>query len=91
MTKVVLYEKEGCHLCEDVASVLERMKLETPFEFSTKDITSDPELFERYKNVIPVLEVDGKVRLGGSTLASSSTLERILRRIIFQESKPLSD
>ena len=91
MTKVVLYEKEECHLCEDVASVLERIKAERPFEFSTKDITSDPELFERYKNVIPVLEVDGKVRLGGSTLASSLTLESILRRTIFQKPNPPQD
>jgi glutaredoxin len=88
LAKVVLYEKEGCHLCEDVASVLERLSRERPFEFSTKDITSDPELFERYKNVIPVVEVDGRVRLGGSTLSSSYTLENVLRRAIFQASSP---
>jgi glutaredoxin len=83
VTKVVVYTKEGCHLCENVISVLQKMNAERPFEISTLDITADARLFERYKNIIPVVEIDGKVRLGGSTLSNRSTLEGVLRKALF--------
>jgi len=80
---VVVYGKEGCHLCENVVSVLERMRVERPLEISTRDIAADPQLFERYKNIIPVVEVNGEIRSAGLTLANPRTLESILRRILF--------
>lgn len=83
MTTVVVYTKEGCHLCENVISTLEKMATERPLEISTRDIMESSELYERYKHVIPVVEVNGKVRLGGSTLSNQNTLEMVLRRAIF--------
>ncbi len=83
MTKVVVYTKEGCHLCENVIAVLEKVAGERRLEVSTQDITADARLFERYKNIIPVVEIDGKVRLGGSTLSNRSTLEGVLRKALF--------
>jgi len=83
MTTVVVYTKEGCHLCEKVISALEKLATERPLEISARDITESSELYERYKHVIPVVEVNGKVRLGGSTLSNQNTLEIVLRLAIF--------
>ena len=87
MTRVIVYTKEGCHLCERVIKVLGKLASEQSFEIATQDITTSQELFERYKFVIPVLEIDGKVRLGGSSLANPNTLEDILRKAVFVQPK----
>jgi glutaredoxin len=83
MTSVVVYTKEGCHLCENVISTLEKLATERPLEISTRDITESSEMYERYKNVIPVVEVNGRVTLAGSTLSNQNTLEIVLKRAIF--------
>jgi glutaredoxin len=83
MTTVVVYTKEGCHLCENVISTLEKLASERPLEISTRDITESSEMYERYKHVIPVVEVNGKIALGGSTLSNQNTLEVVLRRALF--------
>lgn len=78
-----MYTKEGCHLCENVISILRKLSTENPLDISTQNITVSSELFERYKNVIPVVEIDGKVRLGGSALSNQATLEGVLRKALF--------
>jgi glutaredoxin len=80
--KVVLYTKDGCHLCERVLTELLKLRDEQSFEISIKDITTDSQLFERYKNIIPVVEVDGKVRLAGAALSNPNTLESALRKML---------
>ena len=82
MHKVVLYTKDGCHLCERVLTELLKLRDEQSFEISIKDITTDSRLFERYKNIIPVVEVDGKVRLAGAALSNPNTLESALRKML---------
>ena len=77
-TKVIVYTKEGCHLCERVIAELQKISVVRPLEISTVDITSEASLFERYKDIIPVVEIDGKVRLGGTALANRSTLPTVL-------------
>ena len=81
-TKVIVYRKEGCHLCEKVISAIERICVEKPLDVVSRDITTDPHLFERFKDIIPAIEVDGKVRLAGSALANPQTLETVLRRAL---------
>jgi hypothetical protein len=66
-----------------VITELQKLRNERVFEVSVKDITTDSELFERYKNVIPVLVIDGKVRLAGALLANPKTIEGVLRRAVF--------
>ena len=82
MTKIVVYTKEGCHLCERVISELQKLSMERPFEISTLDITSNPELFQKYKDIVPVVSVDGEVKLGGSILANPNTLSMVLRNAL---------
>jgi len=78
MTKVVVYTKEGCHLCENVIEELQKLSIAHPLDLSTVDITTSADLFQRYKETIPVVEIDGRVRLGGATLANTSTLSAVL-------------
>ena len=60
MTTVVLYGRAGCHLCEDALAVIERVRGRVPFRFEQCDIESDDELFKRYLERIPVVEVNGE-------------------------------
>ena len=57
--KVVLYHAPGCHLCEAARRVLESVRAEHPFELEEVDISGDAELEERYRELLPVIEIDG--------------------------------
>ena len=57
---MLLYHAQGCHLCESARRVLDKVRLEVPFEFEQIDISGDPELERRYRERIPVVTVDGE-------------------------------
>jgi len=82
MTEVVVYSKQGCHLCERVIAKLEEMNYESSIRISARDITEDQKLFERYRYLIPVVAINGKVRLAGAALTDPNTLEDVLRKAI---------
>jgi glutaredoxin len=52
---LILYGRQGCHLCDDARAVLERIG--HPFE--EVDIEADDELLARYLERIPVVALDG--------------------------------
>ena len=56
MSRLVLYGRPGCHLCDDARVVLERVG--HPFE--EIDIEGDDELLKRYLERIPVVALDGE-------------------------------
>lgn len=61
MTRTVrLVGGQGCHLCERARQVIEEVRAEIPFALEEVDITGDPELERRYRERIPVVEVDGE-------------------------------
>ena len=60
MKRVVLYHAEGCHLCERVRSTLAELRREHEFELLEVDIGGDPELEARYREWLPVVEIDGE-------------------------------
>ena len=60
MTRVTLYGKAGCHLCEEARAVVEAVRAERPFALEEVDVSLDPVLNRRYGERIPVLEVDGE-------------------------------
>ena len=82
MRRVVVYSKDGCHLCENVISELEKLRAVESFELTTLDITGDPTLYERYKNIIPVVLIDGNVKLAGAILSNHTELKQTLKRAI---------
>jgi glutaredoxin len=60
IVKVVLYHAQGCHLCERALRVLKETRQETPFDLETIEIDGDPELEARYREWLPVVEIDGE-------------------------------
>jgi hypothetical protein len=52
---LTLYSKPGCHLCEDLARLLDELQPEWGYSVNEIDITRDEGLFARYRNEIPVL------------------------------------
>ena len=58
--KVVLYHAQGCHLCERALRALHEIRQEIPFDFEEIDIDRDPSLEARYREWLPVVEIDGE-------------------------------
>ena len=59
-SRVTLYSKPGCHLCEDAEAVIERVCADVGESYDEVSILDDPALLERYAEEIPVTLVDGK-------------------------------
>lgn len=70
--QATIYTREGCGLCKEAQSMLER------YGFTTEmvDIDSDPELTQKYDTVIPVVLIDGVERFRGRIN------EALLRRLL---------
>jgi glutaredoxin len=54
--RLVLYGRDGCHLCDDAREVL--LRVGHPFE--EIDIETDQDLHKRYLERIPVVVLDGE-------------------------------
>ena len=54
-----LYHAEGCHLCER-ARAISGGRAELGFELREIEIDGDPELEARYREWLPVVEIDGE-------------------------------
>ena len=59
MSRVVLYAKAGCCLCDEAKEALAEVRAERPFDLEEVDVSTDPELHRRYGERIPVLALDG--------------------------------
>jgi glutaredoxin len=58
--RVTLFHAEGCHLCELAQGQLLRLRDELGFDYDEVDIGGVPELEERYREWLPVVEIDGE-------------------------------
>ena len=57
---VVLYTRDGCHLCDEAREELLARRPELPpFELREVDIEGDEAIHAAYLERIPVIEVDG--------------------------------
>jgi glutaredoxin len=65
MLKLKLYSKKDCHLCDIAKKELNDLRKELTFYIIEVDIENDRESFEKYKHMIPVIEIDGKVIFTG--------------------------
>lgn len=61
MAHITIYSKKGCHLCEVAMQKLLEIRQEFPFSLTEIDIENNDELFQKYKYLIPVIEIDGKI------------------------------
>lgn len=50
-----LYSRSYCHLCEDLLQALRACDKDNSFVVDVVDVDADPELVERYDELVPVL------------------------------------
>ncbi len=62
MIALTIYTRPGCHLCQDMKVIVERVVRDTraTARIEEVDIAGDPDLEARYGLEIPVLLVNGK-------------------------------
>jgi glutaredoxin len=58
--RVVVFHGEGCHLCERAVTQVRALHDELEFELEEVVIDGDPELEAAYRELIPVVEIDGE-------------------------------
>ena len=59
-SRMTLYERPNCHLCEEAADLLDAMI--GPDRYERVDIEADDDLLVRYGHRIPVVTLDGAER-----------------------------
>ena len=60
MITLTLYSRPGCHLCDEMKAVIQRVAQSNPLQLEEVDISTSADLEERYGLEIPVLMVEGK-------------------------------
>ena len=58
--RVLIFHAEGCHLCERALATVRAARDQLGFELEEVDIGGDPELEARYREWLPVVEIDGE-------------------------------
>jgi len=58
--QIEILTKKDCCLCDDAKKIIERVLPDFPATLTMVDIESDPDLFESYKERIPVVRLNGK-------------------------------
>ena len=63
MTRLTLYGRPGCHLCEDARAAVAAVRGERDFALEEVDVSLDPRLERRYGERVPVVAIDGEEAL----------------------------
>jgi glutaredoxin len=58
--RVVLYSRNGCHLCEAAREVVARVCADLGEAFDEVDVDGDGDLADRFGDEVPVTFVDGR-------------------------------
>lgn len=83
MLNITIYSKKNCHLCDIAKVTLLKLQKEFSFSLIEVDIEKDKEIFEKYKYLIPVLEIDGE------KIFTYKVNEAELKTILKLKSQPL--
>jgi thiol-disulfide isomerase/thioredoxin len=81
-TRVKFYSKPDCPLCDAGLLIVGKLSRRLDFEIDKIDISTDPELSERFGEMIPVVEIDGSV------ISHGKLSERELARAIGAITRP---
>jgi len=73
-----LYSRPGCHLCEELRTLCERLRSEFPLQLTEVNVDADPNLADRFGAKVPVLFINGRKAVKFRT--TESALRRLLRR-----------
>ncbi len=60
MVEVVVYSKPDCCLCDELKQQLQRLGTQHRFDLREVNILEDQQAFERYKDQIPVVFINGR-------------------------------
>ncbi len=88
MHKVVVYSKPDCRLCDEVKSLLRKLAASHCFEWHEVNILDEPETYEKFKDEIPVVFVDGK-KAFKYRIDEAEFLRRLSRPGVSRESLPI--
>jgi hypothetical protein len=75
--RFILYTRSGCHLCEVAWQRLQRARRRYGFRIEVVDVDGDDALRQRHGQLVPVVEVNGRLRFRGGV--NPVLLERLLR------------
>lgn len=73
---VRLYTKSDCSLCDDVKADLQTLQSEIGFDFIECNIEDDAELFDTYRYLIPVVDIEN-----GAMLYAPIYMQDLLREL----------
>ena len=73
-----LYSRPGCHLCEELRALCDRLGGEFPLRLTEVNVDADPALAARYGAEVPVLFIDGRKAV--KFRATEAALRRMLQR-----------
>jgi glutaredoxin len=59
-SKLTLYSRQGCGLCDEMKEVIRTVASEIPIEMEEIDIDGSPELRAKFGDEVPVLFIDGR-------------------------------
>ena len=59
MSVVIIYSRDGCHLCEQAERIVRFVQRAQPFELQVVDIDRDDALRQKYNEDVPVIAIDG--------------------------------
>lgn len=57
--RVTLYSKPDCSLCDELKADLLALQIQLGFTLVEQNIEADATLFERFRHLIPVLDLEG--------------------------------
>ncbi len=60
-SRVTIFSRPGCHLCDEMKGVVDRVCHRLGLQVNQVDISTDRTLEQRYGRDIPVLAIDGRV------------------------------
>lgn len=75
--QVILYTRQGCHLCDDAWQLLQRAQQLHGFTLQAVDVDRDPALAAEHGWHVPVVVLNGRVRFRGRI--NAVLWERLLR------------
>jgi glutaredoxin len=79
---VLMYTRQGCHLCEEAWQQLEAARRRYGFALAQADVDADPQLQRDYGDCVPVVVINGQVRFRGIINPV------LLRRLLESEPRP---
>lgn len=81
VTRLTLYSRPGCHLCDDMKATIDRVARRVPLALEIVDISTDRQLEAAYGLEIPVLLVNGR-KAAKYRIAEEELVRIVLGRMI---------